>query len=141
MAEVEFSEIHEAAIAAGAVTSALADVGSDTLKMRTILGATLADNNTRIAVEVENSGATDLSAFALMVQAHSGAAFVNLLAGSDWVSPAISIKEFVSVVPDSLAAAAFSTFIVHVGPVHAIKFQAKTAASTTTLNIKVRIGR
>lgn len=138
MSIVQLNEKREAAVVEVAVADSLGDVIE--VEMQAIRGATLPDNQRNISVEVENSGGTDLNAFNLMIRAHSGAAYVNLLAGADWVSPAISLKPFVSVVPNTLAAAAFSTFNVIVDAADAIKIQASVAAGSTTLNIKVRAG-
>lgn len=141
MATKEFTGIREQEIEEGAVGDTLADVGSDDFRMKAVLQANQPDLNQRILFEVHNSGNTALDDFALLVRAHSGAAYAILFSGSDWVSTAINIKEWVSVIPNTLAPGAKATIQALVGPVEAIKFQASVASGSTTLNIKIRTGR
>lgn len=75
------------------------------------------------------TAAIALSDFSLMIQTHESADFINYITGTTWETVAAPLT-FKSANVNTLAGAATAHARVDVGPVYAIKFQAKAASGT-----------
>jgi hypothetical protein len=107
--------------------AALEDVGAEMI---------LAGRYDRIVLEIQNNGAAagdDLADFAILVKPHHSAGWITLISGGSWASLTADYSAFFFVTdPSSLAKGASSYVNVYLGPVYAVKFQAKAAATKTT---------
>lgn len=87
---------------------------------------------TKLAFEVE-ALSTALTDFALLGQAHAAGAWHTLLSGSDWGTVAGILKHKVGAL-NTLAADAAAMAYVDIGPLYAIKFQAKSDGASIATN-------
>lgn len=89
---------------------------------------------TQIVFELENeSAATALADFALLVRTHEEANYQTLISGATWGTVAGILKKYVGAL-NTLAAAGKALAYVDIGPVNAFKFQAKVNGSTVLNN-------
>ena len=116
--------------------TSLADIVDDTSSSAVIV---LNGQDSDIVFELTNDGQI-LTDFALLVQPHKDAAFTIAISGSTWGTVAGILKHFVGAL-NTLADGATAMALVNVGPVHAIKFQAKIASSTTDVKVSGQAGR
>ena len=88
-------------------------------------------------VEIENLGATNaLTDFAILVKAHKDATWTLLLSSTDWATIATILMYFKGA-PHTLATTSIAHVQVDVRGMHAVKFQAKSTASSVTIKGKV----
>lgn len=89
---------------------------------------------TQIVFELENeSAATALADFALLVRPHEEASYQTLISGATWGTVAGILKKYLGAL-NTLAAAAKGLAYVDIGPVNAFKFQAKVGSTTVLTN-------
>lgn len=109
----------------GTVTTALTDIGSEIV---------LGGDCPAVAVQVTNTGGTNATNdFAVLIRTHAQGTFETLLSGA--ITNALPHLRAIGT-PNALAAAATAVLIVQVGPIYSVKFQAKTAAATTTVTVR-----
>jgi hypothetical protein len=91
---------------------------------------------TEIAFEVSNEGDVALADFALQVKPHADGGWHTVISGQGWENGGIVLLPWVSdddvnALPSGSARAA----MVHVGPVHSVRFLAQAASATTDVQI------
>lgn len=119
-------------------TNANVTVNTDFTTLLTVGGGFGGD----IAAEVHNAGAVALSDFRIQAKVHPGSEFFTVLAGTDFDSTTNLLLKMASETgPHQLGGAARANLLVNIGPVFALRFQAKTASSTTTVGLRGRAER
>ena len=107
------------------VATVLADVGEAVLTLGMV---------NSLAFTVSNAGTAALTDFALLASTGPSAPFKVLLSGTDW-DTASGILTVTDAAINTLASGASALAMAKVGPVYAVKFQAKVGSGSAALAV------